>query len=268
MRILLRRDGDNEYVWKEAIYKNEQYFIVTDGVELRVYDNNIAAVADHEKSGYVVCKACGEMVENTPEAIEAHYTSKENSKDCAKCQHLSFNNNIRPTRKLVDNGDGTYHVVDEYNSELYCRSNYYKKHMEDVDEVRECIFFACRRSGMRQSKDIFIAYPGVFDTAITVDVLTEKKYNLDGHNGSYFMYDLKSRGTIKACVNNSGIVECFQVSSNGDRVYFYYSEKYDKLFWCGGSYNSNYEEGRPSWFREVKFNAALTKIRALYKGAE
>jgi hypothetical protein len=267
MRILLRRDDKgNEYVWKDATYKGEKY-IVNNGVQdVQVYETNIVAVEGHEKAGYVVCKTCGEFVKNTPEEIAKHYETMEKNRDCSKCCYVSFDNNRKIHREMVDNGDGTYSVTEEFKSELYCGNNYYKKKVSEMDIRKQCIAYACRRNGMRPPKDIFAAYPGVFDTAITSDVLLEKKYKLEGHDGKYFLYDMKSRGTIKACVNKSGIVECFRVSSNGDKLYFHYSEKYDKLFYTGG-YNGTYEEGKPSWFRETKFNEALEKIRALYKGA-
>ena len=267
MRILIRRDNGNEYVWKEANYHDEGYWVNVDGSEIHVHESNIAAVDGHVKTNYVVCRSCGKLIENTPEAIMQHYTEMENSKDCAKCEHLSFSNVITVDRKLVDNGDGTFHVVDNYDSELYCRSNYYKKSMKDIDLAKECKLYACRRNGVRAPNDIFLRYPEVFNTSITVDVLTEKKLKLDGYKDNFFMYDMKSRGTIKACVNKCGIVECFQISSNGDRILFYYSEKYDKLFYSTG-YRGRYEEGKPSWFRQNKYDEALEKIRALYKGAE
>lgn len=261
MRILLRNYDDKPYVWKDAEYKDEQYFL--DGK--RIYETEIAAV-DGIKTDHVVCKTCGEVILNTPEAIEAHYAKRERERDCASCERLQFSRNEpMPKRKLVDIGNGTFQVTEEFTSKLFCKDGWRTREMTDQYTLQRCSYMQCRANGVRQFNDIFHKYPGVFDTTVTVDALLAKKFKYNGTQGSYFVYDMRSRGTIKALVNKLGIVECFQVSSNGAKVRYYYSEKYDKLFYAS---NVIYIEGYPCWFREAKFDEAHDKIKALYEGAK
>lgn len=269
MRILLRVYGDNEYVWKDATYKNERYYLTDpeSGWETEVFETNIAAVEDHAGGDYVVCMNCGEVIPNTPEAIEAHFVEKESTRDCTNCRYLQFDSNRRNlSRTLVDQGNGVYTITENFESNLYCNSTYYRKRVEDVDFASTCTFYRCRQVGTRPPRDIFSNYPNAFDTAITVDTLIEHKYKADGKDGRFFLYDMKSRGTIKACVNSLGIVECFRVSSNGGKLYFYYSERYDRVFMDTG-WDRNYVMSLPYWFRENKYEEAMKKIRALYEGA-
>lgn len=269
MRILLKHVGDKMYVWKNATYKNEKYYIIEDSREIQVNETNIASVEGQEGIGYVVCNNCGALIKNTPEEIEKHYTERENNRDCTKCEFLAFENNVRnKDREVVAAGNGTYHITEKFTSELYCQRNYYsKRKVTHPDIARICTFYDCRRNGVRTPSSIFVKYPGAFDTVITVDALNAKKLKYDEYTGQYFLYDMKSRGTIKACVNQAGIVECFRVSSRGNLMYFYYSEKYDKMFFAD-SYSSTYTEGCPTWFRADKFEEAHQRIKALYEGAE
>ena len=261
MRILLRRHNGEQYVWKNAVFKDEQYYLKDDMVHVK--ESNIAAV-DGARKGYVVCLNCGAMIEDSEEKIEEHYKERENGKDCAICEKLKYGStktNWNRTLKVHD--DRTYHVMEDFTSNLYCGMYYGNVDVKEAEG--NCTFFKCRKSGVRKPNSIFARYPELFDTVITADALIAKKFRFDNHDGRYFIYDLKSRGTIKACVNNLGIVECFRVSSNGSLVYFYYSEKYDKMFFDNGS---RYNEGYPYWFKEKKFEEAKAKIKALYEGVK
>ena len=267
MRILLRNYGGNEYVWKDATYKDCQYFITENNQSIRIDEIKIAAIDGQAGQGYVVCNCCGELIENNPTAIDAHYNKRERERDCTSCDHLAYSRDKkRIERTLVAIGDGKYRIKDEIIAELMCGASGWQNIRLTSPEIkRVCVYYKCRRSGVRAPSDIFSQYPGVFDTMITADVLTAKKFKFENHNGNYFIYDMKSRGTIKACVNKSGVVECFIVSSNGTRVKYFYSEKYDKMFYVNGN---TYVEGKPYWFREVKFDEAHKKIKALYEGAK
>ena len=263
MRILLKEYKGKPYVWKEATYKDEFYFIDDDA---RIYETQIAAVQEHPAAGMVICNNCGALIENTREAIEAHYKERENGKNCVKCEYHGFDQNaVVEKEELTLIGNNTYKVSREFTSELYCQQSWYRRKVTSADAIRNCIYMRCRNSGMRSPRGLFASKPDVFSSAITVDILKEKKLTYVEHDGNYFLYDMKSRGTIRACVNNSGIVECFRISSRGNSTYFYYSEKYDKLYYEDGGF---YAEGCPNWFRREKYNEALDKIRALYEGAE
>lgn len=271
MRILLRRDEkNNAYVWCDATYKNERYYRTIDGTETEVYETNIVAVEGHTSANYVVCCCCGEVIPNTPEEIEKHYKKMEDEKDCTQCRYLSFDSFLNnKKRQLVDLGDGRYDVTETFTSSLYCNANYSRRRVEEVNLRNSCVFYRCRQQGVRPPRDIFAVYPDAFDKAITVDALVDangKPLKFDGLDDGYFLYDMKSRGTIKACVNPLGIVECFRVSSNGNQIYFYYSEKYDRVF-MASRWDRNYMSSMPYWFREAKYEEALKRIRALYEGA-
>lgn len=266
MQILLRRYGSEEYVWKKAVYKAEKYYITDDvGYENRIYDVEIVAVKDNEYSEYVICTNCGALIKNTEEDIEKHYTEMEAKRDCASCSDVTFADKKLQSR-TIENDDGTYTVTETFIANPRCAVvTWSPRSMESAVANRICKFTACRKKGMRPQNSIFFRLPGVFDSAITVDVLNANKYKYDGVNSDYFVYDMRSRGTIKACVNSAGIVDHFIVSSKGNRVIYYYSEKYDKMFYKNGR---EYIEGKPYWFIEAKFNEAYQKIKALYKGAE
>lgn len=266
MRILLRHWNDKDYVWKEASYKDSQYYIEEDGNEYMIYETDIAAVEGHTMVGYVACIACGELIKDTPEDIEAHYRKRETERDCTKCNKLRFERNEdNVKRELVENEYGSYDVTEKFTSRLFCGNTYSRIPCDSHRVAQVCKFYNCRRQGVTRMNDIFAAYPGVFDTVITADVLAEKKLRFDGYSNDYFKYDMKSRNTIKACVNKSGIVECFWASSNGSGCYFYYSEKYDKLFYRNGAH---YLDGKPYWFRDAKFEELHKRVKALYEGVK
>lgn len=261
MRILLRKLNNEEYVWQDATFKDEKYYI-SNGAVL-VNETNIVSV-DDVKKGYVICNNCGEMIEDDPEKIEAHYKNREASRDCTNCEKLKFDSDKLSLKRTLEKCEnGKYHVVEDFVSNLYCGMYYAKLPVSEAGN--NCVFLKCRKSGVRKPDNIFSRYPEVFDSVITSDVLVAKKFRFDNHDGRYFIYDMKSRGTIKACVNSLGIVECFRVSSNGNLVYFYYSEKYDKMFFKNGS---TYYDGKPYWFKETKFDEAHAKIKALYEGVK
>lgn len=275
MRILLRTYGGEEYVWKEATYKKENFFIVNnDGEDSAIEECNIAATDGHNMAGYVVCAYCGEMVLNTEEEIEKHYAAIESKRDCTTCDKLYVDGDHNTLRRTITpNEDGTYSVSDIITARLFCR-NYYNKYEISTNQAKKvCKFLQCRRNGMREASDFFSKYPDAFDSIITVDAVVAQKYKYDKRNyisygytrRNLHMYDMKSRGTIKACVNENGIVECFQASSSGEVYRFFYSAKYDKMFYAK---YGNYREGRPDYFSQKKYDELLTKVRALYAAAK
>ena len=269
MRILLRNFDGEKYVWKDATFKNGEYFVEHDDktfgkMEFTVEETLIAAV-DGVENNQVVCNHCGEVIDNTPEAIEAHYKNMENKRDCYQCDNLVFSDRPKVLNREVEKiGDG-YRVTQTMDTNLFCKVGWSKYDLDGINAKNSCKYLQCRKRGVDTFKDVFHRYPGVFDTVITADALKEKKYKYDGYDGKFFLYDMKSRGTIKACVNESGIVECFRVSSRSWRVYLFYSEKYDKLFYVNGSM---YCEGHPYWMTDTKFIEAHNKIKALYEGAK
>lgn len=266
MEILIRNWDNTSYVWKAATWKNGEYYIEDDcGFEYGIKQTNILAVRDDNRIGYVQCNYCNELIENTPESIERHYAESEAKKDCLKCEYLRAGNKRKDkTTTYTPNGDGTYRIVESYVSNLICNQSYWPMDIESNDAKRNCQYVQCRRHGVQQIDDIFVRYPEPFVRQITVDVLDAKKYPFEAYNNGFFEYDLKSRDTLKACVNELGIIDHFVYISRGWRYYLYYSDKYEKLFYLDGS---KYSERMHAIMTETKINSTLKKISALYKEA-
>lgn len=265
MQILLRRYDGEDYVWKTATYEGETYYIKDKNGKQSIRDIQIAAIKENEYADYVVCAACGKMIRNTPEEIEKHYADMEAKRDCSKCEHIRFANMENITR-VIEEGEGACRVTQTFTAQLRCGVvSWSPTEVKHAVRHGSCIYTSCRKKGTRKPNSVFMKYPGAFDTVITSDTLAAKKMKYDCFESGFFMYDMKARGTIKACVNNAGIVDCFMVHYRGNTLFFKYSEKYDKLFYQNGW---TYEERYPYWLKEAKFNELHQKVKALYEGAE
>lgn len=273
MRVLLRLYDNEEFVWKEAEYKKEGFYV--DGK--RVKEINVVATDDCDLSGYIYCNSCGERIKDEPGAFEQHCAEVEAKKDCGTCGYLRIGRiDDNYNRTFHRNENGLYEVTETYNNaSLTCTKNYRRCDIESEEAVAGCIFMQCRDNGTRTSDIVFERKPNAFDTVITVDVLQEKKLKFDrktdnyrtmGIEGkNYFLYDMKARGTIKACVNSIGIVECFLVTTAGCTKYMFYSEKYNQMFYES---NGKYFEGRPYEMTERKYQELFKKVKELYESAK
>lgn len=263
MQILLRKWNDKFYVWKDATYKNGNFYC--NGC--RINENYIIAVKDDERKDHVVCANCGQVIKNTPESIEEHFASQEAQRNCFKCSHLRKGNVEHIKADFTKNEYGKFVVTESYNAQLKCGRSWYNSPDIDSSATKElCIFYQCRNAGVKPIKDVFTQYPGLFDKHITVDALNAHKFEHEHYANGYFEYDLKCRNTVKACVNELGIVDHFIVKHRGYRFIAYYSAKYDKLFFCNDG--SSYDEEMPYHMSESKYNQAKAKISALYKEEE
>ena len=264
MKILVRNWNDSHYVWLDVEWNRGRFFF--DDIE--IYHTNILAVENEDEiaKNYVMCAHCSVMVKNDPESIEAHYAEMEAKRDCFKCQHLRERAQTQEILSFHRKEDGTYDLVKNVNAYLVCKQDYYNS--PDINSYRvkqTCKYYQCRRRGMQTINSIFFSYPGAFDKNITVDKLIEGKYAFSKYTDGYFEYDLKCRNTVKACVNDAGIVDHFIIKSQGYVYRAYYSAKYDKLFWSdNGCY---YTENMPYHMTENKLEMAMKKIVALYKEA-
>lgn len=259
MKILLRQYDEKYYVWKDAVYKNRDFY-VDDCLE---HQTNILAVKDDNRKDSVVCVNCGEVIKNTPEEIEKHFAAQEVQRDCFKCSHLRKFNSESKNATYTKDERGKFVVTETYHADLKCTMGWYDYPAIDTEKAkRDCIFYRCRRTGVMEIRDIFTDYENPFDTNITVDLLLEKKFEPEGYNRGYFEYDLKSRNTVKACVNEVGIVDHFIIKHRNSRYPVYYSAKYDKLFFSNGR---DYDERIPSDISQTKYEQAKAKIAALYK---
>lgn len=259
MKILLRKHGDKYYVWKDATYENGEYYV--DGQQ--VVQVNILAIKGNERTKYVQCMSCGEIMVDDPAVIEKHFADKEAKKDCSKCHNRRYSGQTNANVQMKLNEDGTYHVTTVFDARVFCGNSWPNKDIHHPSITDSCIFYRCRRAGVKEVSDIFMKNPSLFDKHITVDFLRSKGFVYDRYNGS-FLYDLKLRGTLKACVNEVGIVDHFLIAYKYRSYKVYYSEKYDQLFYEDGGKYVTYV---PNGVSQAKHDAVKAKITALYKEA-
>lgn len=264
MKVLLREYEGKHYVWKDAQYSADGYYVLTDNAD-EIWEFQILAVTEDERSGYVRCKYCKELVKNDPESIEKHYTDMEAKKDCLSCEYLrNYGSASKISKTYTKNEDGTYDIHDVYRTILGCRRNYTTYELDSEEANRRCKFNECRRQGMESIDDAFLKYPGLFEKQITVDMLKAKGFKYEQRINGYYEYDLKMRGTVKANVNELGIVEHFTFYKSGWAYRFYYSDKYKKLFFL--SWNKYCEYTR-DWVTQTKEEQIITKLSKLYEEA-
>lgn len=269
MKILLRKFDDEYYVWKPAKWEDDHYYIINADEwfgDMQIDMVHILAVSEDDRANYVRCKHCGALIENTPEAIERHFAAKEAEKDCLKCNHLRpYGNKKNSNTTYVLNADGTYSISEAYVSKLGCNISYYTEDINSAAAQRNCIYSRCRRSGVKPIDDVFVKYPNPFNKQLTIDFLDKKKFVCEGHRNGYYEYDLKLRDTLKACVNEQGVVDHFRVSIRGWSWHLYYSDTHNKIFYSNyGTYNDNCCE----IMSEAKVNQIIAKLSKIYEEAE
>ena len=267
MEILLRRFDDKYYVWKPAIWNRNKFDIeLSGGFIFTPSYTDILAVRDDNRNNHVVCAGCGELIENNPESIERHFAEREAQKDCLQCRHLTTYGSPRDKSvAYTANGDGTYHMVVHSNVDLGFKKTFWTTNIHSADAHANCIFNKCRRDGVKPIEDVFIKYPDLFEKQITVDLLNAKKYPYERARNGYFEYDMKCRGTVKACVNELGIVDHFRVLNRGWGYNLYYSNLHNKLFYND---NGKYNENVLDVMTDAKRELLLEKFSKLFEEAE
>ena len=266
MKILLRRFDEKYYVWKDAVWKDMGYHINENGEDIEVQEIAILAIKDDNRSGKVLCKSCNELIDDNPEAIEAHFASREAQRNCLTCNMcMPYGTRNNLTTVYTANGDGTYHECTNSDVKLRCRMSYYGEVDINSDSATKiCQFNQCRTKGVQKFEDFFLKYPGAFNKQLTVDFLNKKGFEYAGYYSGYFWYDLKLRGALYACVNEMGVVDHFIVKHRGWSFNAYYSDEHDKLFFERGY---TYSEATPGNMSETKHKNAKDKIAALHKEA-
>ena len=263
MNILLRYYNGKHYVWKQAEWKGQRYRL-TDTDEV-INQTSILAVTEDPRIGFVICNNCGELVANNPESIEAHYKAIEDKKDCFTCSKLTtYGDKEHFQREYKANEDGTYKVIDSYDTLLGCKMSYVTERIGSKNANRNCIYTRCRRYGVSEINDVFVKYPGLFERNITIDTIDTKTCTFEGYENGYFIYDLKMRGTIKACVNEMGIIDHFIFNRGGWPYNFFYSDKYKKIFFQNWE---TYTDAVHDYMNRAKETKVIEKISKLYEEA-
>ena len=260
MKILLRKHGDKYYVWKDATYENGEYNV--DGQQ--IVQVNILALKGDDRVKYVQCANCGTIMVDDPAVIEKHFADEEAKKDCGKCYNRRYSSQQNVDITMKRNEDGTYHVTNVFDAHVFCGASWPQKPIHDASINNYCNFYRCRRAGVKSVQDIFMKNPSLFSKHITVDFLKAKGFAYNGYKNDNFLYDLKLRGTLQACVNEVGIVDHFMITYKYRSYDVYYSEKYDELFYED---RGKYTNWIPTGVSQSKHDAVKAKIAALYKEA-
>ena len=263
MEVLLRKYGDEYYVWKEANYSKGN-FVFADG-DSKINQTSIIAIKNDNRKDFVECAHCGEVIHNDPESIEAHFAAQEAKRDCLHCSELSYSNINNIGIQYVKNDDGTYTRTATDKVNLYCgRYSWDRSPIDSPAADKKCKYTQCRRQGAREISDVFIKYPDLFDKQATVDTLNESNSVYEEYRNGFFIYDLKCHNAVKAYVNPLGIISHFTISFRTNTMKAFYSAKYDKLFFDTWS---DYSEDAPCDISDNRYNQAKAKISALYKEA-
>lgn len=264
MEVLLKKYGDEYYVWKEATYNQRKFFFT--GTNTRIEQINILAIRNDDRKDCVECACCGEVIHNDPQSIEAHFIAQEAKRDCFHCDKLRTESRKLITAQYKKNESGSYTVTETSEAVLSCGQAYWNKPKIDSEGALSiCKFTACRRAGVMEISDVFIKYPDLFDKQATVDALNENNSTYEGYKYGYFVYDLKCHNTVKAYVNPLGIIDHFVISYRSNAMNAFYSARYDKIFF--EERFNKYAEDAPYNISDNRYNQAKAKISALYKEA-
>ena len=263
MEVLLRKFGEDYYVWKEANYSKGE-FVFADG-DSKINQTSIIAIRNDSRKDFVECAHCGEIIHNDPESIEAHFAAQEAKRDCFHCSELSYSNIGNIDAQYVKNDDETYTRAATDKVKLYCgKYSWSRSPIDSPVADTTCKYRQCRRKGVREISDVFVKYPDLFDKQATADTLNEKNSSYKGYGCGFFVYDLNCHNAVKAYVNPLGIIDHFTISFRTNTMTAFYSAKYDKIFFENWK---EYSEDAPYNISDTRYNQAKAKISALYKEA-
>lgn len=255
MKILLRRWDEEEYIWKDATYKDGRF-----NVDNRdVYETNIVSVLEDNRSEFIRCSVCGKSFKKGSKEWQEHITPVTDTSKCFECTYLRNTNINLLSSNYSKNDDGSYTKTQKTKVKLCCGVHYY-----DIDnpKAREyCIYNRCKNANPNSFSDFFTEHPGAFDDIITVDKILKFGYKSRSQNYTEFRYQLKAKNQIEACVNNLNIVDHFKICYRNYSWEVYYSKKYNKIYYNNGN---KYEEWSPYRIPETTKNYILAKIAALY----
>lgn len=265
MKVLVRKIGSEQFVYKDVNYEN-CVFKTKEGIEIS--ETNIIHIVKDNRKNKVRCRGCGALIKNTPEAIEAHFREMEKDKNCLKCSSVVEGYSKTETSckyKPHPTIPGKYVCDHKYVAELYCRANgRYSQQLINTPEAESiCKYLKCRTNGVAEiAGDFFIDYPGAFTVFPTVDKLVENGWIFESVSRDCAIYHHKRMTTLKAYVNSKGIVHCFRAwYKRSEYIDMVYSDKYDKIFYMlnRGKYSTTYRDIDSS-----KADSYAKRIKELY----
>lgn len=263
MKALLRKFDNDCFVYTDVVYECGS-FKTPDG--RIVNENGIIHIVKDNRKNKVRCKGCGDLIKNTPEDIEAHFKEREDKKNCLTCSHVkeSYRKaSIGRKYKPHPTEEGQYICEHQYKTDLYCSHGGGTRLINTTESDEKCKYLMCRKMGVTEvTNDFFLDYPGAFTTFPTVDKLIEKNWIFESMNSNFIVYHHKRMTTLKAIVNNKGIINNFRACyKHSDAVDIVYSDKYEKAFYLVGG---KYSTGHCSDLTQAKAESYIAKIKELY----
>lgn len=262
MRILLRNYNGEQYVWKKAEVKSATKFTLEDG---RVVSQaEIVSISRDNRKKFVKCSACGEIIRNTPEAINEHKLKGTTSATCFGCKYMREMGSKQLSVKYTLQEDGSYSANVKKSLHLVCTATWNTPDINSENARGYCKFKQCATAEMKAIEDVFTKYPSAFDDMITVDKVLDNGFTERKECASrgQVEYKLKARNNIIAVVNKLNIVDCFVIDYRNHRITVVYSKKYDKLFAIS---SETYTEVKSIWFMpDTTFANIKAKIASLY----
>ncbi len=265
MKALMRDWNGQQFVYINVKHDGV-YFIDENGNKITT--SEIIDIFRDNRSKYVRCSNCGELVKNTPEAIEAHWRAKADKKNCLQCNKMSETYDKTPIKKtyVPDPLDPSkYIVTNKYATKLICRAGYYSRTIGTEAANENCKYLRCKSASYSSIEDIFTKCPHPFDTLPTVDMLLKKKWKLVGfeRGNRYIAYAHPSLKSLEAHVNSKGIVSYFTLKVGNRHWCFMYSKRYDKHFYFDGAH---YYVDFPNEVRNASKSAsAFAKVKELFE---
>ena len=225
------------------------------------YPTDIVAVDGELKSLFVICGCCGTIIPNTQEERDKHTSAASSSESCLKCSSLTTRKNTIDSVKRTKNDDGTYKVEEVSTCTLQC--GYYRNvNIEDPRARTSCKYRGCTADKLYTISNIHIDNPGAFDKFATVDALDAKQWTFERRISGQYYFKARKRFTLRAVVNNIGIIDRFIYSYNSNDYGFVYSHKYGKIFW---KRNGEFYDNIP-YADNATEAKILSVVSELYKG--
>lgn len=227
---------------------------------------HILDISRDTRSKYVKCSSCGELIKNTPEAIEAHKTKQSSQKDCLSCSKAKEGYGKELIKKTyVPDPNNPGMLISTVKSRVELRCDISWKSIYHEDSERMCKYMQCTHATYQPFSDWFTEYPHAFEVLPTVDMLLEKKWKLDHVVDGGIVYHHPRMTTLEALVNTKGVVTEFRVTGlrNGSVARMRYSKKYDLCFFAGTALRG-YTLSHPYSLPDNKYESALPKIKELF----